>query len=54
MDNEESPAICPACYAKRMHTVREWREFHPLAGHGAVDGVYTHPDLTVAELKRAS
>jgi hypothetical protein len=25
-------ADCPACQERRRHTVREWKEFHPLAG----------------------
>ena len=36
MNNTESP--CPACADNRLHTVREWREFHPLVGHGYQEG----------------
>jgi len=28
---------CPACVANRQHVVREWIDFHPLAGHGFSD-----------------
>ena len=53
MDEKEQKS-CPACDERRMHTIREWRDFHPYAGHGVIDGKPTHPDLTVAELKQAS
>lgn len=29
---------CPACAEHRMHTVREWRDHHPYAGHGYQEG----------------
>jgi hypothetical protein len=25
---------CPACQAQRRHTVKEWKEHHPLSGTG--------------------
>jgi len=46
--NEQKPAACPACAEKRVHDVREWRDHHPLAGHGIHDGVSTLPDLIPA------
>jgi hypothetical protein len=29
---------CPACNEKRIHTAEERAEYHPLAGHGWMDG----------------
>jgi hypothetical protein len=37
---------CPACIEKRVHTAEEWRDYHPLAGHGYSEGQgWTRPDL---------
>jgi hypothetical protein len=48
------PAICPACQDKRLHTVREWTEFHRFAGHGYVENVgWTHPELAEAAGERS-
>jgi hypothetical protein len=30
---------CPACQAKRRHTDGEWRQFHPMAREGTMDGI---------------
>lgn len=32
---------CPACDEHRRHTTEERMRFHPLAGHGCIDGHYT-------------
>ncbi len=38
--------LCTACNADRIHTPAEWKEYHPLAGHGYSPEVgWTHPDL---------
>ena len=34
---------CPACHVSRVHTVEEFREFHPLAGHGFSEGKWSDP-----------
>ena len=39
---------CPACVYGTRHTVREWREYHPLAGHGFDGERWSHPDLDPA------
>jgi len=39
---------CPACVYGTRHTVREMREYHPLAGHGYDGERWTHPDLDPA------
>lgn len=37
--------ICKACRDKRCHTKVEWRDFHPLAGHGYTPETgWTHPE----------
>jgi len=46
---EDQKQACPACKEKRRHAAEEWREFHPYAGHGCIDGRYTHPDLEPVE-----
>jgi len=35
---ETASETCPACAARRVHSVREWRDYHPLAGHGYAEG----------------
>lgn len=41
--------ICPACDSNRLHTEQEWKEHHPLAGHGYTrEQGWTHPDLAAA------
>jgi len=37
---------CPACMTDSRHTAHEYREFHPLGGHGYTNSQgWTHPDL---------
>lgn len=37
---------CPACADRRVHNGAEWRDFHPLAGHGFLEGHgWTLPEL---------
>ncbi len=37
---------CPACKAFSRHTPEEYRQFHPLGGHGfARESGWTHPDI---------
>ncbi len=36
---------CIACETDRLHTPDEKAEFHPLSGHGYIDGRFSHPDL---------
>jgi len=45
---EQKPEKCPACAEKRMHNIREWKDHHPLAGHGITDGSPSLPDLIQA------
>jgi hypothetical protein len=42
---------CPACIAQRIHTDSERAQYHPLAGHGWVDGHgWTCPEAEQAHL----
>ena len=49
-DELRTPAPgCPACEAHRVHSPEEWREFHPLAGHGYTrESGWTHEVLKAA------
>jgi hypothetical protein len=43
---EEETNECPACAEKRLHSVREWRDYHPLAREGYTQGQgWTSPEL---------
>lgn len=42
---------CPACIAHRVHTEEERTTYHPLAGHGWVDGHgWTCPEVEQAHM----
>lgn len=41
---------CPACIALRLHTPDEREVYHPLAGHGCIDGRWTSPEAERAHL----
>jgi len=36
---------CGACMGQRLHTDAEWKQHHPLAGHGFTrESGWSHPD----------
>jgi hypothetical protein len=42
---------CPACITQRIHTAEERAQYHPLAGHGWVDGHgWTCPEAEQAHI----
>lgn len=45
---------CPACAAGTYHTQKEFKTFHPLAGHGFTrEQGWTHPNLEAAAVEKA-
>lgn len=45
---------CPACAAGTYHTQQEFKDFHPLAGHGYTrEQGWSHPDLEQAAVEKA-
>lgn len=53
--NKSLNSDCIACQEKRQHTVKEYKQYHPLAGHGYTpESGWTHPDIAQGRIDESS